>query len=254
MAPHSFLASWSIAKPTDDPVEKLRSAVNFCWLKKKPFSTSKTYVPGYFLSWRQPALLFLEIFKRKVLAMRRRASSRLRAVCVSLLTPCRWPAGSLCWWQLPSIQSFFHCNFRQKSKRSWSSAWKKRQVSFRAWAASKGMFVVLTAYTGSLGYDRYVEGWILKLFLTWLILEMLTDRPTKVCEKNAWFHEKLTCRKESFSEVGFFRDRVWFALWSNVISTIPGLRIWSTKNHYEFRGPVGPKACRRTTPGYAHGR
>ena len=68
VAPHSFLASRSVAQPTDDPMEKLCSALNFCWLKKGVFewwnSNGKIHTaPGYFLSWRQPARLFLEIFK-----------------------------------------------------------------------------------------------------------------------------------------------------------------------------------------------
>ena len=35
LAPLSSLASWSIAQPTDNPIEKLCSALIFCWLKKK---------------------------------------------------------------------------------------------------------------------------------------------------------------------------------------------------------------------------
>ena len=42
------------------------------------------------------------------------------------------------------------------------------------------MFVILTAYGGSLQNDRYMNGWILKLF-TRQILEILTDRQTEVC-------------------------------------------------------------------------
>ena len=42
VAPLSFLASPSIAQPTDNPVEKLCSALNFCWLQqKRPFSNGK---------------------------------------------------------------------------------------------------------------------------------------------------------------------------------------------------------------------
>ena len=67
--------------------------------------------------------------------------------------------------------------------------------------------------------------------------------------KNVGFQEKHTCPKESFSQVGFLRGRFWFAFWSNVISTI-----WLTENDYEFREPVGPEACRRTAPQYAHRR
>ena len=185
VAPHSFLASRSFAQPTDDPMEKLCSALNFCWLKKKkPFSNGKrNYAPGYFLLEEACSSASQDL---QVLDLRRRASSRLRAVCGSLLTPCRWPAGSLCWWRLPSIQNVSHCNFRQKSKRSWSWTWKKGQVSFRAWAASKGMFVVLIAYTGSLGCTMWTVG--IWNFLTQLIrLEIPTDRPTKVCEKTVRF-------------------------------------------------------------------
>ena len=49
--------SRSVAQPTDNSIEKLCSALNFCWLqkKKKPFSNGKTYAPGYFLSWQPEA-------------------------------------------------------------------------------------------------------------------------------------------------------------------------------------------------------
>ena len=42
--------------------------------------------------------------------------------------------------------------------------------------------------------------------------------------------------------MGFLRGRVWFPSLSNVISMIPRSTIWSTKNHYLFRGPVGHPA------------
>ena len=46
VAPLSFLASRSIAQPTDSPIEKLCSTLNFCGLKKRPPCQN-------FLSWRQ---------------------------------------------------------------------------------------------------------------------------------------------------------------------------------------------------------
>ena len=52
------------------------------------------------------------------------------SLCVSLLVPCRWLPGSLCWWRLPSIQNFFHRNVCQKSKRWWQWAWKKGKFLF----------------------------------------------------------------------------------------------------------------------------
>ena len=100
--------------------------------------------------------------------------------------PCRWLAGSLCWWRLSSVQIFFH----KKSKWSCSWARKKRQGSFRVWAASKGKFVVLTAYAGSLGYDRScaVRFWI----FFYPTDPRNTDRPNHgSCDKTVRVYKKL---------------------------------------------------------------
>ena len=43
VVPLSFLASRLIAQPTDNPIEKLCSPLDFCWLQKRPFSNGKTY-------------------------------------------------------------------------------------------------------------------------------------------------------------------------------------------------------------------
>ena len=75
-----------------------------------------------------------------------------------------------------------------------------KKASFSsAWAASKGMFVELTAYSRSSGYDRYVDGWILQLFLPdWSSKCRQTD-PRKSAKINVRFKKRLTCSKESFS-------------------------------------------------------
>ena len=82
------------------------------------------------------------------------------------------------------------------------------------------MFVVVTAYAGSLTNDR--NAWAAAVgfwnFYTRQILEIPTDRPTKVCEKTVRFLEKLTCSKWSCTSVGFLRGRLWFPLWSNVVT------------------------------------
>ena len=53
--------------------------------------------------------------------------------------------------------------------------------------ASKGMFVVLAANAGSMTNDRYVDAvgcFFFFFFFTLQILEIPTDRPKIVCEKN----------------------------------------------------------------------
>ena len=88
---------------------------------------------------------------------------------------------------------FFHRNFSRKCEQSWSSARNKMQDSFLALAGcqlQRGVFVIMTAYAGSLGNDLYVVSLILKL-LTWHILEVPADQPTKVCEKLSEFRKSL---------------------------------------------------------------
>ena len=131
------------------------------------------------------------------------------SLCLSF-NPCRCPAGSLCWWRLPSIENFFHCNFRQKSKRSRSWAWKKREGSFRAWAASKGMVVALTAYAGSSGYDRCVDvdGWIRVWNLLFLSNRSSKYRQTTVEPRK--FAKKLSdIRKAYMFKVELYRKLGW---------------------------------------------
>ena len=43
VAPLSFLASRVIPQPTENPIEKLCSALNFCWLGKRSFSNDKAF-------------------------------------------------------------------------------------------------------------------------------------------------------------------------------------------------------------------
>ena len=162
-------------------MEKLCSALSLCWLKKIRFRMVKDICSRLLPVLEAACPSVSRDLQVKSLPCRDGLLRVSMQSVSSLLTPCRWPAGSLCWWRLPSIQNFFYRNFHQKSKRWWQWAWKKASFSW-AWAASEGMFVELTAYSRSSGYDRYVAGWILKLFFTRLILEMSTDQPTKVCE------------------------------------------------------------------------
>ena len=104
---------------------------------------------------------------------------RVSVQCVSLFRPLSVTGGFAV---LVAVrEKFLHCNFSQKSERSWSSARKKMQECFLfiAWAGcqlQRGMFVVLTAYAGFLGNDRYMDGSILKLF--YRTYPRSTDRPT----------------------------------------------------------------------------
>ena len=103
-APLSVLASPAIAQPTINPIEKLCSALNFCWPQKKrrPFSNGKTHT---LQSWLRRLLEAAcpSVSPDVLLAVQRHASSRLRAVCC-FFNPCRWPAASLCCWL--SVQTF----------------------------------------------------------------------------------------------------------------------------------------------------
>ena len=172
VAPHSVLASQSIAQPTDDPIEKLCSALNFCWLKKKkPFSNGKRHA---FLATSSPGGSLPFSFSRTsspCYAETRFVASPC-SLCLSF-NPCRWPAGSLCWWRLPSIQNSDRppivtfdrkVNDRDRElgrtgkvlseleqlQRACSSYWRKK--------ASKLSSMTLTVYAGSFKYDRYVDG------------------------------------------------------------------------------------------------
>ena len=114
----------------------------------------------------------------KVLALRRRASSRLPAVCVSLLTPCRWPAGSLCWWRLPSIQNFSHLTFAKKVSDCDREPGRKGIFLFELEQLQRACSLYWQLIlVPQLGYDRYVDGWILKLFYP-TDPPRNTDRPT----------------------------------------------------------------------------
>ena len=66
--------------------------------------------------------------------------------------------------------NFFHCNFSQKPVNDRDSKHGRKGEALSSLSrlrlpVSKGIFVVLTAYAGSLTNDRHVDGWILKLFL-----------------------------------------------------------------------------------------
>ena len=110
------------------------------------------------------------------------------------------------------------------------------------------MFVVLTAYAGSLTNDR--GRFDFETFFNQQILEIPTDRPIKVCEKNCPILGKAYMFKEEFFErqelVCFVEQRDF---------DDPGMEdLINAENHYKFQGPVGPKACQRTAPRYAHAR
>ena len=121
--------------------------------------------------------------------------------------------------------------------------------------ASKGMFVVLTACTHCVGYDRHVDGWMLKLVLPdWSSKCRPTD-PRKPA-KNVGLQEKLNAERKVFVRLDFWEaeldllfEATWF--WR---SRDRRFRSTCTEKDYEFRGPVGPKACRSTALPYAHGR
>ena len=193
----------------------------------------------------------------KVLAMRRRASSRLRAVCVSLLTSCRWPqvrfAGGGCPPSktspivtfakkvrdrdrepvLEEKESFF--SSVEQLQRACSLYWQRILVRWDAidtWKVGFGNF-----FTRLFGLERPTE----------------SDRPTRVREKMSDFR----CPKDLRSvlvrlgfweaELGLLFEATWF--WRP-----RDRRFRSTEKDYEFRGPVRPTACWRTAPPYAHGR
>ena len=112
-------------------------------------------------------------------------------------------------------------------------------------SAEKDMFGVLTAYVRSLRNTRYVN----ETCFTRQILEITTDWPMQESlRKNCPILGKLTCLKA--------RWRLWES----------GFGLLSILEHRdfddpgtadlinEFRGRVGPEACRRTAPGYAHGQ
>ena len=136
-----------------------------------------------------------------LLAARRRASSRLCAVCALLSLslsppppppPRWWPAGSRCWW--PSVQTssietldYILWNFSYKSKRSWTWARKKGKDLFLFYWEQVDSFkghVRRTDSVYSLLGIRSIRGRLdVEACFTQLILELLTDRPTKACEK-----------------------------------------------------------------------
>ena len=71
------------------------------------------------------------VSRNVLLAVWRRVSSCLLAVCTSL-SPLSMTDEFV---MLVALRrSFFHDNFSQKNRRSWSWAWKKRHGSFLAWA------------------------------------------------------------------------------------------------------------------------
>ena len=83
------------------------------------------------------------------------------------------------------------------------------------------MFVVLTAGAAHIGFltnDRYARTVGFGNFFTRQVLEIPTDRPTKVCEKNCSIFGKAYMLKLSCTSVEFLRGTVWFPLWSNVIT------------------------------------
>ena len=128
MAPLSFLASRAIAHPTDNPIEKLCSALNFFWLERKKgrFRMVKR-------SWLLPLLEAAcpSVSPDLLLALRRRASSPCSR-CHSF-NICRWPGGGFV--LLVALRpNFCLCNFSHKPcERSGSWARRKRQGYFLVW-------------------------------------------------------------------------------------------------------------------------
>ena len=193
-----------------------------------------------------PALLFRE---SKVL-MRRRASSRLRTVCASLHVgdrQVRLAGGSS-----PSSKTSSIVTFSKKAVSDRDYEPGRKWSSFRAWAASKSMFVVLTAYTDSLGYDRYVNGWILKLFLPdWSSKYRQTD-PRKSA-KNVRFQENAPRRvllRVGNWEAGFglLVVAAWFRQsWQQ--RTITKFRDLSSQKHVGWRRRHTHTADKVLTPG-----
>ena len=182
----------------------------------------KRSAPGYSLSWRQPSQFLRSIS----FSLPCGDVLLLHAVCdTQSFNPCRWPAALLYW--RPSVQTSFIVT---SSRNFWTigivSTEKGKDFfsTLRELPASKDMFVVLTAYAGSLTNDRYARTVGFWNYSSRQILEIPTNRPTKVCEKAVRFLEKLTCSKWSCSSVGFLRGSVWFLLWSNVM-TFAGNRV-----------------------------
>ena len=154
----------------------------------------KRSAPGYFLSWRQPSVFPVQSF---LLAVRRRASSPY-SLCHTF-NPCRWPAAALCWW--PSVQTSFIVTLaRNRVNDQEREHARKRQGYFVAWASwqlqrtCSSYLQRMPVPWQTIHICMRADCWILKLFNR-QILEIPTNRPTKVCEKTVRFLEKLTCSK-----------------------------------------------------------
>ena len=90
---------------------------------------------------------------------------------------------------------------------------EKRQGFFSSLSelpASKDMFVVLTAYAGSLTNDRYAWTVGFWKFFTWQILEILTDRPRKSAKKLSDFWKSLHVQSRVVVQWDFWEARFGF--------------------------------------------
>ena len=122
--------------------------------------------------------------------------------------------------------NFFRSNFSQKPCERFGNGSTEEKarifscLSLSRLPAWKDMLIILRAYVArgdSLTNDRYAWSVGFWNFFTRRILEIPTDRPRKVCEKLSDFW-KAYMFKETCTSVGFLRGRVWFPLWSNVIT------------------------------------
>ena len=153
--PLSFLASRSIAQPTENPIEKICSPLNFCWLEKKKAVFEWLGINAQLLlisSSPEGSLLFLRSIS---FSLPCGDVLLLRAVCdTQSFNPRRWLAASLCWWS--SVQTLFIVTLSRNPVNDRDCEHGKNQGFFSSLSelpASKDIFVVLTAYAGSLTND-----------------------------------------------------------------------------------------------------
>ena len=94
-------------------------------------------------------------------------------------------------------------------------------------------------------------GWISKL--------VLPDRSSKYrqTDQRKSPKKKLSDYRKSFQRLGeVYESQGLVCFLEHHDFDVPGSEdlINRLKNDFELRGPVGPEACQRTGPGYAHGR
>ena len=208
----SFLAFRSITQPTDDPVEKLCSALNSCWtpvgLKQKGRFRMVRHIRSWSLpllaafrmvrhirSWLLPLLAAFRMVRHirswllpllaacpsvsqdPLLAVRRRVSSCLCTVYASLSTPVgdrrvRFAGG---------LRPYFHCDFSQKRKRSsWSWAPKKRRGSFLAWAGGQLQKACSSYWQRMWVSWETIDTWMVGFWSSFAQQIIETNRPMKV--------------------------------------------------------------------------